>query len=136
VDAVEETVTAGGSTLSYDASSGQYIYVWKTEKSWAASCRQLVVKFADGTSAKVANFNSPADLPRPTKKPGSRRAFFAPSRKINRPSGPRPRYGAQRRPAESACSPAQRSAGFVECVSCGGAEAASVIRDNQRQGRR
>ena len=57
VDAVEETSTAGGSSLSYDASSGQYIYVWKTEKSWAASCRQLVVKFADGTSAKIANFN-------------------------------------------------------------------------------
>jgi hypothetical protein len=57
VDAVEETLTAGGSSLSYDASSGQYIYVWKTEKSWAASCRQLVVKFADGTSTKVANFN-------------------------------------------------------------------------------
>ena len=57
VDAVEETVTAGGSTLSYDASSGQYIYVWKTDKSWAASCRQLVVKFSDGTSAKIANFN-------------------------------------------------------------------------------
>jgi hypothetical protein len=57
VDAVEETVTAGGSTLSYDATTGQYIYVWKTDKAWAASCRQLVVKLADGTSAKVANFN-------------------------------------------------------------------------------
>jgi hypothetical protein len=57
VDAVEETVTAGGSALSYDATTGQYIYVWKTDKAWAATCRQLVVKLADGTSAKVANFN-------------------------------------------------------------------------------
>ena len=57
VDAVEETLTAGGSSLSYDATTGQYIYVWKSDKAWAATCRQLVVKLADGTSAKVANFN-------------------------------------------------------------------------------
>jgi hypothetical protein len=56
-DPVEETSTAGGSSLSYDATTGQYIYVWKTDKAWAGSCRQLVVKLADGTSAKVANFN-------------------------------------------------------------------------------
>lgn len=57
VDAVEETLTAGGSSLSYDAATGQYIYVWKSDKLWAATCRQLVVRFADGSSAKVANFN-------------------------------------------------------------------------------
>ncbi len=50
-----DTVTAGGSSLSYDASTDQYIYVWKTESSWAGSCRQLVVKLADGSS-HVANF--------------------------------------------------------------------------------
>ncbi|BCT91812.1 hypothetical protein LYSHEL_08360 [Lysobacter helvus] len=55
-DAVEETVTAGGSSLSYDAGAGQYIYVWKTDKTWAGTCRQLQVKFTDG-STKVANFN-------------------------------------------------------------------------------
>jgi hypothetical protein len=54
-DAVEETVTAGGSSLSYDPTTGQYIYVWKTDKAWAGSCRQLQVKFADG-SVRVANF--------------------------------------------------------------------------------
>ena len=48
-DAIEETVTAGGSSLSYDAGSGQYIYVWKTEKSWTG-CRQLQVKLRDGSS--------------------------------------------------------------------------------------
>jgi hypothetical protein len=46
VDAIEETVTAGGSSLSYGA--GQYIYVWKTDKPWASSCRRLDLKFVDG----------------------------------------------------------------------------------------
>jgi MBG domain (YGX type)/Kelch motif len=55
-DYVEETVTAGGSSLSYDASANQYVYVWKTEKSWVGSCRQLVVKLSDGTYHR-ANFN-------------------------------------------------------------------------------
>jgi len=55
-DAVEETVTAGGSSLSYDPTTGQYIYVWKTDKIWAGTCRQLQVKLADGTS-HVANFS-------------------------------------------------------------------------------
>lgn len=55
VDAVEETVTAGSSSLSYDADANQYTYVWKTEKAWSNSCRQLVVKLNDGT-IKRANF--------------------------------------------------------------------------------
>jgi hypothetical protein len=55
-DAVEETVTAGGSSLSYDPVAGQYIYVWKTDKAWAGTCRQLQVKFADG-SVQLANFS-------------------------------------------------------------------------------
>jgi hypothetical protein len=49
VDAVEETVTAGSSSLSYDASTGQYVYVWKTNKAWAQTCRQLIIRLADGT---------------------------------------------------------------------------------------
>jgi hypothetical protein len=55
-DAVEETVTAGGSSLQYDATTGQYIYVWKSDKGWAGTCRQLQVKFADGTT-QAANFS-------------------------------------------------------------------------------
>ncbi|MDT5272940.1 MAG: tripartite motif-containing protein 71 [Acidobacteriota bacterium] len=50
-----DTVTAGGSSLSYDAGSGQYLYVWKTESSWAGTCRQLVVTLKDG-SIHRANF--------------------------------------------------------------------------------
>jgi uncharacterized repeat protein (TIGR01451 family) len=49
------TVTAGGSSLSYDAGSDQYNYVWKTDSSWAGTCRQLQVKLNDG-SVHVANF--------------------------------------------------------------------------------
>jgi hypothetical protein len=48
--------TAGASSLSYDASSGQYTYVWKTDKSWAKSCRRLVMRFTDGTEG-VALFD-------------------------------------------------------------------------------
>ena len=47
---VEETTTAGGSSLSYHAQTGVYTYVWKTEKGWAGSCRQLVLRFNDGSS--------------------------------------------------------------------------------------
>jgi hypothetical protein len=55
VDGIEQTVNAGSSSLTYDAGTGRYQYVWKTDKSWADSCRQLVVKFDDGTTAR-ANF--------------------------------------------------------------------------------
>jgi len=50
-----ETVTAGGSSLTYDATTDRYIYVWKTEPSWAGTCRQLVVELNDGTIHR-ANF--------------------------------------------------------------------------------
>jgi len=53
--AIEGTETAGGSSLSYDATDDQYIYVWKTDKAWTDSCRQLVVKLIDGTYHR-ANF--------------------------------------------------------------------------------
>jgi hypothetical protein len=47
-DALEE-VTSNPSGLKYDATSGQYVYSWKTTSSWAGSCRELVVKLADGS---------------------------------------------------------------------------------------
>jgi uncharacterized repeat protein (TIGR01451 family) len=52
---ITETVTAGGSSLSYNATNEQYNYVWKTESSWAGTCRQLVLQLNDG-SIHRANF--------------------------------------------------------------------------------
>ena len=46
---VEETETAGSSSLTYDATSGQYKYVWKTESSWKNTCRQLTITLRDST---------------------------------------------------------------------------------------
>jgi hypothetical protein len=55
VSDVEQTVTAGGSSLTYDATSDIYTYVWKTSGSWAGTCRQLVLRLSDG-SRYVASF--------------------------------------------------------------------------------
>ena len=55
VDDIEQTVTAGGSSLSYDAATDTYSYVWKTNKAWAGTCRQLIVTLVDGTQ-HLANF--------------------------------------------------------------------------------
>jgi sugar lactone lactonase YvrE len=52
---LEETVTAGGSSLSYNPITDQYIYIWKTDASWAGTCRQLVVELNDGSIYR-ANF--------------------------------------------------------------------------------
>jgi len=49
-DAVEVTVTAGASSFTYDVTAGQYVYVWKTDKTWAGTCRKLTVTLKDGTS--------------------------------------------------------------------------------------
>jgi len=48
--ASEPTVTPGNSSLTYDPVADRYTYVWKTQKAWAGSCRQLLVTLADGTS--------------------------------------------------------------------------------------
>jgi uncharacterized repeat protein (TIGR01451 family) len=50
---VSETLTAGGSSLSF--SGDQYNYVWKTESSWVGTCRQLIITLNDGT-VHTANF--------------------------------------------------------------------------------
>jgi hypothetical protein len=55
LDTVEQTVTAGGSSLSYDALADQYVYVWKSDKAWAGTCRRLDVTLSDGTR-HVAHF--------------------------------------------------------------------------------
>jgi hypothetical protein len=50
-----ETVAVGNSSFSYDPEKDQYIYVWKTDSSWAGTCRQLVMQLDDG-SVHRANF--------------------------------------------------------------------------------
>lgn len=52
---LEDTLTAGNSSLSYDPTTDQYVYVWKTDPSWAGTCRQLVFQLSDG-SIHRANF--------------------------------------------------------------------------------
>lgn len=49
IDDVEQTVSANGNSLTYDATANQYILVWKTETAYANSCRKLTVKLLDGT---------------------------------------------------------------------------------------
>jgi hypothetical protein len=46
---IEETVSAGGSSLSYAATTDQYSYVWKTDKAWKGTCRILNVRLKDGS---------------------------------------------------------------------------------------
>jgi CSLREA domain-containing protein len=49
LDTVETTVYATTSSLSFDAGAKKYIYVWKTDSSWAGTCRQFTLKLSDGT---------------------------------------------------------------------------------------
>jgi len=52
-DVVEETSTATKSGLTYDATSGLYTYVWKTDRAWNGTCRELNLKLADGSDHRV-----------------------------------------------------------------------------------
>ncbi|MGA8046215.1 MAG: PxKF domain-containing protein [Dermatophilaceae bacterium] len=47
-DPIETTVTAGGSTLTYDPETGQYTYVWKTDRTWTG-CREFILTLDDGS---------------------------------------------------------------------------------------
>jgi hypothetical protein len=46
---IQETMAAGNSSLSYNVSTDQYSYTWKTDKSWKGTCRMLVVRLNDNT---------------------------------------------------------------------------------------
>jgi len=50
-DVLEETISAGGSSLAYDPFTGNYTYVWKTSKTWKNTCRMFVLRLADGTAS-------------------------------------------------------------------------------------
>jgi len=52
LDGIEQTVAAGGSSLSYDPATKTYTYVWKTDKAWSTSlskCRLFNMELSDGT---------------------------------------------------------------------------------------
>ncbi|BCS32211.1 hypothetical protein TBR22_A14210 [Luteitalea sp. TBR-22] len=46
-------VTAGRSTLQYDPLTDRYTFVWKTARAWAGTCRQLTLRFTDGSWYRV-----------------------------------------------------------------------------------
>ena len=52
---IEQTMTAGVSGLQYDVATDQYTYAWKTDGTWANTCRRLTLKFKDG-SQHAADF--------------------------------------------------------------------------------
>ena len=50
---VGETVNTKTSALTYDQATGQYTYLWKTERPWVGSCRELVLRLDDGQERVV-----------------------------------------------------------------------------------
>jgi hypothetical protein len=52
VDAIEQTVSASKSSMTFNSTTGQYVYTWKTDSSWTG-CRQFVLKLADGRSYRA-----------------------------------------------------------------------------------
>ena len=46
---VKQRLSIVTGTSTGRADTGQYTYVWKTEKGWAGSCRQMVTVYQDGT---------------------------------------------------------------------------------------
>ncbi|MFL5582825.1 MAG: PxKF domain-containing protein [Gemmatimonadaceae bacterium] len=45
---VDETLSDPTSSLHFDAGTGQYVYVWKTDAAWAGTCRKVTMTFKDG----------------------------------------------------------------------------------------
>ncbi len=48
---IEGTTEVSG--LTYDTETNEWQYVWKTQRKWHNTCRQLVVTFADGQTASA-----------------------------------------------------------------------------------
>jgi hypothetical protein len=49
----DSIATPGESALRYDVNSGQYTYLWQTDASWARTCRELVLRFKDGSTQRA-----------------------------------------------------------------------------------
>ncbi len=55
-DDVVATVDAASvrrQSLSYDAETGEYVYLWKTDASWVGSCARFVLRLVDDTTHTV-----------------------------------------------------------------------------------
>ena len=50
VDDIDATAAASTSGLHYEPGSDTYTYVWKTDKSWKNTCRQVTVRLDDGST--------------------------------------------------------------------------------------
>lgn len=48
-DAIDSTISAGASGLTYNTANDQYTYVWKTSKSWAGVFYRLELGLNDGS---------------------------------------------------------------------------------------
>ena len=53
IDVVEETTASSTSGLVFDPATGRYAFVWKTEKAWTGSCRELQLMFRDGETYRA-----------------------------------------------------------------------------------
>lgn len=49
LDAIEQLMADRASTLKYDSTTDQYIYVWITDKAWAGTCRKFTLTLTGGT---------------------------------------------------------------------------------------
>ena len=47
--ALSEPAVGAGGGLRYDAAAGQFVFVWRTSRDWADTCRMLRLVLADGT---------------------------------------------------------------------------------------
>ena len=55
MDEIEQTVSPGSATLTYDTATNRYTYVWKTDKAWRG-CRRLAITFVNGTKTAMFSF--------------------------------------------------------------------------------
>jgi hypothetical protein len=52
VDGIEETLSTPGQ-LTYSPGTGLYQLGWNTDRSWGGTCRELVLRFRDGSEARA-----------------------------------------------------------------------------------
>jgi len=50
---ITETAPGTGPVLIYNGITKNYIYIWRTERTWRNSCRELVMRFNDGSELRA-----------------------------------------------------------------------------------